>query len=246
MESIMHPPAITSRRRRWLRPGLLWFLADLIVPTALFYVLIWNGASIYLALLASAGLSTVSALVSFWRGDGSQSFAPYMLALQLAAFAVALIAGSDRFLLAKESVLTALVGVWFLRSIWSARPLTYLLTRPLLEGTWGRRWGLAGGPSWETLWEREPRFRHIFRVSTVMWGIATLIDAVLRVVIAYRVPIGSVVALQTAMFGVTLLLMQVVTNVYYSRAGLWPMLMGYNLSFDPDQPESPARRTRNQ
>ena len=237
MDTTMNPSAILSRRSRWLRPELLWFLADLLVPTALFYALTWNGASVYLALLASAGLSTVSALVSYRRGVGGQSFAPYMLALQLAAFAVALITGSDRFLLAKESVLTALVGCWFIGSICSSRPLAYRFTKPLLEGGWGRRWGLTGGPSWETLWEHEPRFRHIFRVSTAMWGVATLIDAVLRVVIAYRMPIESVVALQTAMFGVTLLLMQVVTNVYYARAGLWPMLMGYNLSFDPDRPD---------
>jgi hypothetical protein len=32
--------------------------------------------------------------------------------------------------------------------------------------------------------------------------------------------------------------MQVVTNVYYSRVGLWPMLLGYNLSFDPETSES--------
>lgn len=238
MESTMKTPAMRTWRPRWLRLGLLWFLADLLVPTALFYFLIWNGVSLYLALVASAGISTISALVSYRRGTGGQSFAPYMLALQLAAFGVALITGSDRFLLAKESVLTALVGCWFIASLWTARPLAYRFTKPLLEGWWGRRWGLTRGPSWETLWRREPRFRHIWRMSTVMWGVATLIDAVLRVVIAYRMPIESVVALQTAMFGVTLLLMQVVTNVYYSRAGLWPMLMGYNLSFDPDQPDA--------
>jgi hypothetical protein len=235
MDTAVNPSSTVSRRPRWLRPGLLWFAADLLAPTALFYLLLWGGTSLYLALVASAGLSTVSALVSYRLGAGGQSFAPYMLALQLAAFGIALIAGSDRFLLAKESVLTALVGCWFIGSLWTARPLAYRFTRPLLEGAWGRRWGLTGGPTWETLWEREPRFRHIFRVSTAMWGVATLIDAVLRVVIAYRMPIASVVALQTAMFGVTILLMQVVTHVYYSRVGLWPMLMGYNLSFDPDQ-----------
>lgn len=240
METPMDFPTVTvpRRRPRWLRLGLLWFAFDLIVPTALFYGMVWLDSGLYLALLASASLSAVTALVSYRRGTGGQRFAPYMLALSLAAFGIALVTGSDRFLLAKESLLTAMVGFWFIGSLWTARPLAYQFTRPLLEGAWGRRWGLNGGPSWETLWVREARFRHIWRVSTMMWGIATLIEAALRVAIAYTMPINAVVALQTAMFIVVLLLMQVVTNVYYGRAGLWPMLMGYNLSFDPDPRDS--------
>ena len=175
------------------------------------------------ALLASAAVSAVTALVSYRRGSGGQRFAPYMLALSLAAFGIALVTGSDRFLLAKESLLTALVGCWFLGSLWAERPLAYQFTRPILEGPWGRRMGLPD-VSWEAVWAREPRFRHIWRVSTVMWGIATLTDAVLRVVIAYTVPIGAVVAAQTLMFIVTMLLMQPLTHIYYARAGLWRLL----------------------
>jgi hypothetical protein len=229
METPMHLPIVRSIRRlpRWLRPGLLWFAFDLLAPTALFYVMVWSGTGLYLALLVSAGLSTVSALVSYRRGSGGQSFAPYMLALQLVAFGIALVTGSDRFLLAKESLLTAMVGCWFIASIWTARPLAYRFTRPMLEGAWGRRWGLTGR-SWEDLWQSEPRFRRIWRVSSLMWGVATLIDAALRVVIAYTVPVESVIVLQTAMFGVTILLMQPITHLYYARAGLWPMLAGFD------------------
>jgi hypothetical protein len=207
------------RRPSWPRPGLLWFGFDLIAPTVLLYVLIWGGASLYAALLASASVSAVSALVSYWRGGSNGRFAPYMLAMALASFAIALVTGSDRFLLAKESVLTALVGCWFLASIWSERPLTYRFTRPLLEGRIGR-----GGAPWEVLWTREPRFRRIWRVSSAMWAGVTLIDAVIRVVMAYTLPVNVVPAMQTGLLVATTLLMQVVTNVYYLRAGLWPLV----------------------
>lgn len=207
------------KRPAWLRPGLLWFGFDLLAPTALLYVLLWLGFGLYVGLLASASVSAVSALVSYRRGTGNRRFAPYMLALSVAGFGIALVAGSDRFLLAKESVLTAMVGCWFLGSLWTARPLTYLFTRPLLERRFSRK-----SRSWEELWEREPRFRRIWYVSTVMWGVATLIDAVLRVVLAYTLPVHVVPAMQTALIVVTILVMQVVTNVYYVGAGLWRML----------------------
>jgi hypothetical protein len=231
-----------ARRRRpsWLRPGLLWFAFDLLAPTALLYLLLWRGASLYVALLASASISAVSALVSYRRGMGNQRFAPYMLALTLAGFGIALVTGSDRFLLAKESLLTAMVGLWFLGSIWTSRPLTYLFTRPMLEGWWGQRWGLAG-TSWELLWEREPRFRRIWRVSSAMWAVALLIDAVVRVAMAYTLPINAVPALQTGLLIVTTLLMQVVTNVYYTRAGLWTLLReGGAINGAAREPSEPA------
>ena len=149
--------------------------------------------------------------------------APVMLTLALAGLAIALVTGSDRFLLAKESVLTTVVACWFFGSLWMDRPLAYQFTRPLLEGRWGRRWGLPD-TSWESVWEREPRIRHIWRVLTVMWGVAMLIDAVLRVVIAYTWPIPSVPGAQLGLMIVTVLVMQVVTHVYFARAGLWRLL----------------------
>ncbi|MCO5176867.1 MAG: hypothetical protein M9890_07870 [Thermomicrobiales bacterium] len=199
--------------------GLLWIAFDIVVPTALLYVMLWRGSSLYAALLVSAGLSAMTALISHLRGGGRQSFAPQMLAMALVGFGLALITGSDRFLLAKESVLTSIAAFWFFRSLWQERPLTYRLTRPLMEGR-------SGHPNlpWEQLWEQEPRFRHIWRVSTVMWTVALLIDAALRVVMAYTLPVHSVPALQTGLMLVTVLVMQVVTNGYYMLAGLWPIV----------------------
>lgn len=225
MEAQMQSSTISrlGRRPAWLRPGLLWFAFDLIVPTALLYAVIWNDGSLYLALLLSAAVSAVTALIAYWRGTAGQRFAPVMLALSLAGLGVALVTGSDRFLLAKESVLTAVIACWFFGSLWMERPLAYQFTRPLLEGRWGRRWGLPDTP-WESVWESEPRFRHIWRMLTVMWGVATLIDAVLRVVIAYTWPIPSVPAAQLGLMIGTVLVMQVVTHVYFARAGLWRLL----------------------
>jgi hypothetical protein len=199
--------------------GLLWITFDIVVPTALLYVMLWTGTSLYAALLASAGLSAITALVSHLRGGSRQSFAPQMLAMALVGFGLALITGSDRFLLAKESVLTTMAAGWFFVSLWKERPLTYRLTRPLMEGRSGRP-----NIPWEQLWEQEPRFRHIWRVSTVMWTVALLIDAALRVVMAYTLPVHSVPALQTGLMLVTVLVMQVVTNGYYMLAGLWPIV----------------------
>ncbi|HYI13795.1 MAG TPA: VC0807 family protein [Thermomicrobiales bacterium] len=227
------------QRPGWLGPGLLWFAFDLLGPTALLYGLLWQGYSLYLALLASASVSAVTALISYWRGTARQRFAPIMLALALAGFGISLITGSDRFLLARESVLTSVVGAWFLASIWKERPLTYVFTRPLLEQRFGTH-----GRLWEPIWEREPRFRHIWRASTVMWAVALFIDAILRVVMAYTLPVNTVPISQMGLMIVTMLVMQVVTNVYYVRAGLWAIIwQSEPVSEGASRREQDAQRT---
>lgn len=209
-----HPVSPVASRRRNVRRALL-FGIDFIIPLALFYGLTSAGVGLYVALIVSAAASSVSAIVSLVRGGRGRL--SLWTVLSLAALAISLVSGSDRFLLAKESLLTATVGTWFLLSIRDARPLAYQFTRPMLEGRFSAR-------PWEPLWETSPRFRRIWRVSSVMWGIATLIDAVLRVVMAYTLPVRTVPALSMALMIGTMLVMNVITNVYYARAGLWRLL----------------------
>lgn len=207
-----------SPRRRPVRRAL-WFALDFALPLALFYALTTLGVGLYLALVASAVVSSLSAVVSLLR-VGRRRISLWTV-LSLAALVISFVSGSDRFLLAKESLLTATVGGWFLISIRTERPLAYQFARPLLEG----RRRFTARP-WDQLWHDHPGFRRIWRVSSAMWGVATLIDALLRVVLAYSLPVRTVPAMQTAMFIGTWLIMQVVTNIYYARAGLWRITSG--------------------
>jgi hypothetical protein len=49
-------------------------------------------------------------------------------------------------------------------------------------------------------------------------------DAVLRVLMAYALPVDEVPGLSGALWPVTFVVLQVITNIYYHRAGLWPLL----------------------
>lgn len=178
-------------------------------PTAAYYVLRWAGAGVYLALVASALVSAVPALVTLVRERRLDGLSTWFTAMVLGALVISLLPGGTRFLLAKEAVLTGVTGIWFLASTVRGRPLTYLLTRPLLEGR--LRWP----PDWESLWAASPAFRRMWRVSSVMYGVGTLLDAVLRVVFAYTLPPDVVPALGTALVVVTTVVLVVVSNVYY-------------------------------
>jgi hypothetical protein len=84
--------------------------------------------------------------------------------------------------------------------------------------------GHRTGVRWDELWATEPAFGRIWRVSTVMWGVGLLVDAAARVLMSYTLPVPVVPGLGGALWPVTFIVLQVVTNVYYHRAGLYRML----------------------
>jgi hypothetical protein len=94
-----------------------------------------------------------------------------------------------------------------------------IFAQPLMEGM-----RMFVGRSWNVLWATEPRFRRIWRVSTVIWGLALLLDAAIRVAIAYTLPVDQVPGIGAALYPVTFIALQVITNVYYTRAGLYELL----------------------
>jgi len=216
----------TRTGRRLLTLGL-----NVAAPIALYFGLRAAGAGIYPALLAGAAAPALSAVVKIIRRERVDGLSLFMTAMVLLSFAVSLLTGSPRFLLAKDGWLTGVSGVWMLLSARGQRPLTFLFARPLLEGRrlfdpTARTWGTPIAESWGSLWERLPRFRRIWRVATVIWGAAMLGDAVIRVVMAYTLPVDFVPALGGALWPVTFVVLQVVDNVYFQRAGFWRILRG--------------------
>lgn len=192
--------------------------ADFLVPLALYYGLRAAGVAIYLTLLVSTALPAAVGAVRLLRTRRLGGLGVYTMTMMVLSTGVSLIAGSPRFLLARDAWLTGVTGLWFLASARTRRPLAYLYTRPMLE----RRTRAMGVPAdWDTMWQRLPRFRRLWRVGSVLWGAGLLADAVARAAMAYTLPVDSVPALGTALYVATAVVLIVVTNVYYVRAGLY-------------------------
>jgi hypothetical protein len=191
----------------------------LVIPLALYYALRALGLSVFIALLVGALVPVVGLILSLLRGRRPGAVSGFWSILVVIALGVSLIGGDVRFLLARDALVTGAVGTWFLVSAWTDRPLALVLSRPLLEL-------LHRYPAgrWEQLWRDEPRFRTIWRRASVGFGIGTLLDAVARVVMAYTLPVDLVPALSTALYLATSAGLLVAVNLYYARAGLWPML----------------------
>lgn len=185
------------------------------LPVAVYNGLRAASVDIFLALLIGAVVSAVIAAVPVIRHRRLDGMAAYVTAIMVGAVGVSLLAGNTQFLLARGALLTGITGLWFIASLWGRRPLAYLFSQPLLEGRF--RWPR----DWDELWDRSPRFRRMWRVSSLLWGVGTLVDAALRVVMAYTLPPDLVPALGTALYVGTSVVLIAVTTVYYAAAGIF-------------------------
>jgi len=215
--------AAAPRRTRPTLGVVLRVGVGLAVPSALYYLLRLLGQGVYVSLVISTLLSAVPALYALVRHRRVDGLSTYVTAMMLGGLVVSLVPGSTRFLLARESVMTGVTGLWFLASTRARRPLAYQLTRPLVEGRF--RWP----DRWDALWDSSSLFRRMWRVTSVIWGVGLLADAAGRVVLAYTVDPDLVPALGLALYVVSV----VVLNV---------MVTGYHVLCRVHDPRSPIRR----
>lgn len=195
------------------------FAFDIGAPIGCYYLLRALGFSSLLSLTAGAVLLGLAAAWRLVRTRRLDPVASLVLATMVLSVALAVWSHSSQLLLAKEGLLTGLWGLVFVVSLAFRRPIAFSIARPLMEG---RR--AFAATSWDLLWADEPAFRRIWRVSSLIWGGALLADAVIRVVMAYALPVDQVLWLGGLLWPVTLVLINVVTNLYYLRAGLFRLL----------------------
>jgi hypothetical protein len=219
------PPVTSQNPAHRSAATALTVLLDLAAPIIVFYGLRWAGTGVFLALIAGAIAPTLSMLLKVTTERRVDGLAVAVLGVLLLSAGVSLIDGSPQFLAAKDCVLTAVWGGWFFISLHGTRPLTFRFSRPLLEGHKvfdyrQRSWTPPSGVSWDQLWQRSPRFRRIWTVTTVLWGVALLIDAAARAAMAYTLPVDSVPGLSGALWIATFV------NICFLRSGVWTILLG--------------------
>ncbi len=207
---------------------LLRLVVDLGVPVVVFYVLRAAGVDVLPALVASAFVPIVSVGLQLARRRELDGLGVAVAATALATAGLSLWSGSPRVALARDGWLTLAWGLAFLASLGGRRPLTFTFARPLLEGrrVWvGRRGLVAPRPEpWDLLYETEPRFRRAWRATTVVWAAAFVLDALARFAIATWAPLDAAPAIAAALWPVTLVVLQVVTNVQLAVSGFWQTL----------------------
>jgi hypothetical protein len=124
----------------------------------------------------------------------------------------ALFFDDPRLVLLKESAVTGLFGLVLLVTVPTSRPLMFLF---------GRRFATGGDPArvawWNGLWAY-PGFRRTQRGLTLMWGATFVVEAVVRAVLTYRLPVATMVVVNAVAPPVVIAVLVVATVVWARRS----------------------------
>jgi intracellular septation protein A len=174
---------------------------DVAMPIIAFNVFTRYGVSTLWALVAG-GLFPASNNLRVWaKSRRLEPLGLIVMTFLVIGTAASLISGSVFLALIKESLLTATFGFICLGSLLAERPLMFYINRQFVAGDDPVRleW-------WNGLWQY-PNFRAALRLVTVVWGVAYLVEALLRVGFALVLSPAKVVTISPVMaFGVMVVL----------------------------------------
>ena len=196
----MNTAAVTRAARAQLAgPGIL---LGVVAP----FVVYQSATALGASELAALAWGAVFPLAGILVGLAQRRRLDAISAISLASIAVGLAGGlllhSAQFLLVKDSLVTATIGLAFLGSLLAPRPLVFVIGRGQAQekaAVFDRRWA-------------EPAFRRALRRMTGAWGVALVAEAVARVVLSLLVPPGAL-----------LLASPLLTAVFVGPVALWTL-----------------------
>ena len=177
---------------RVMLAGLGW---DVGLPLLGYYSLHLAGADDLVALLVASSLAAVRVLWVAVRERTLNPFASVMLMMFGIGLLLVFVSGDPRFLLLKNSVATAVLGLVFLGTAVFGTPFTLAALQSFQPD---RKADLRRG------YETDPDVRRGHRVSSSVWGAGLLFEALIRVPLVFLLPISVMVALSEVLTIATL------------------------------------------
>jgi intracellular septation protein A len=168
-------------------------LFNVALPLLTYFILTDRGVPAVPALLASGGWPVIDLGLTFAVRRRLDEFAVFTLIFIVLGVVTGLGFNSARLVLVKESVVTGLFGVVALASLTLSRPLMFYFGRKF--ATDGSTEAVA---AWNALWQY-PSFRRVQRVITVVWGVAFVAEALLRIALSYALSTSAMTVLSTVL-----------------------------------------------
>jgi intracellular septation protein A len=193
-------------------PWVQTVLLSVVAPIVIYSMLTDRGVSEVWALIISGVGPVVDLVITMAVSRRIDEFSLIVLGFLVLSVLTSLLFDNPRLLLLKESALTGLFGVVLLGSLLAPKPLMFYF---------GRRFAAQGQPEkiawWNGLWQYAG-FRRTQTVITLVWGVAWLGEAVIRGILAFVVPVGVSVVINSVAPPVVTVLLIVFTITYARRS----------------------------
>jgi uncharacterized membrane protein len=191
-----------SPKRKVIQSVIVSILINGLVPVVV-YNLLLDHLSSFVSLLLATMVPLLDNLYHIVKHRKADAFGLFMLTgfvLSLVAF---LLGGSERLILMRESLVTGILGLIFIGSLFYSKPLIYHFAIRFSSNDESEQKGKFAN-NWEFSY-----FRFVIRLMTAVWGTALLAEAVIKTILVYELSISAFLAVSQIIFysvlGVTIL-----------------------------------------
>jgi hypothetical protein len=150
------------------------------------------GLSLWLSLALSSVVPVARTITGMATRRELNTLAVLMLTVNIAGIVVSFITGDPRMMIAKDSLISSVIGIAILVSVAARRPLMTAGLKPYLIRASAQR-----AAAWERLAARSTTFRRLELLYSAIWGTALLGECVVRVIGAFTLPVTTMVWLGT-------------------------------------------------
>ncbi|WP_239069815.1 MULTISPECIES: VC0807 family protein [unclassified Streptomyces] len=182
---------------------------DIAVPLGSYYLL-HNGFGVGLvaSLMLSSIVPAVRTVVAAARDRSFNGLAGIMLVVNLVGIVLSFVTGDARLMIVKDSALSSVVGISVLIAAATGKPLMSVGLKPFM--TKGKAANIL---AWDRLSAGSARFRRAELLFSTIWGVSMLSECVARIVLAFILPVSTMVWLSTVLLIASVLLAAVVGGI---------------------------------
>lgn len=177
----------------------------------LIYALLKGHTSDFAALVCSAIPPLLESAWSLARRRRLDVMAILVLGGIVLGLVLMLVGGDARLLLVRESLVTGMVGLVFLISLFLPRPLIFYLAREMVTGDVSEKVA-----HWDKRWRDVAWFRKGMRLMTLVWGVGSVLEALIRIKMAETMSIQHFLAVSPfVQYGITGVM--ILWNIWYVK-----------------------------
>lgn len=158
------------------------------------YNLITNYYSSFISLVVATLIPLADNLYHIVKYKKADAFGLFMLTGFILSLLAFVLGGNERLILLRESMVTGLLGLIFIASLFFSKPLIYHFAIKFSAVDVAEQKG-----KFQKNWEI-PYFRTVLRIMTAIWGIALLGEAVVKTILVYELSISTFLAVSQLIF----------------------------------------------
>jgi intracellular septation protein A len=158
---------------------------DVVLPLIAVQLSLHARLSAVIALSLAALFPLADTILGFVQSRTVSIIGAVSLIAIVTGIGLAFATGNALFAILKDSAFSLVFSLLFLASLAAKRPLVFRLNQQMLG---------PAGAALDEAWTQRPGVRKTFRLMTLVWGVGLLLEALLRVVASFTLPVATAAA----------------------------------------------------